>query len=152
MIKRLLLLIISINLLTGTAYAQMAEQESRVGLESPSYLLLDKSLQFRITEAVNSLYDFDFETADRGFKLMAYNYPDHPLPYFLMGLSQWWKITPNTDNQSYDDLFFRYMDESIEKAQAIYDADPNNKEAAFFLAAAYGFEGRLHSERKNWTK
>src|SRR5690554_394511 len=152
MIKHLLLIIIFINQMISIAYGQMAVQEQAVELESPKYLLLDKGLQFRITEAVNSLYDFDFETAERGFKLMAYSYPDHPLPYFLMGLSQWWKITPDTGNQSYDDLFFRYMEESIEKAQAIYDADPNNKEAAFFLAAAYGFEGRLHSERKNWTK
>ncbi len=134
------------------AYGQMAVQEQAAMHESPNYLLLDKGLQFRITEAVNSLYDFDFATAERGFQLMAYTYPDHPLPYFLMGLSQWWKITPDTGNQSYDDLFLRYMEESINKAQAIFDADPNNKEAAFFLAASYGFQGRLYSERRSWTK
>lgn len=152
MIERLLLLIISINLSVVPAHAQMAVQEPLLTPESPKYLLLDKGLQFRITEAVNSLYDFDFEVAERGFKLMAYNYPEHPLPYFLMGLSQWWKIAPDTGNQDYDDVFFGYMQETIGKAQAIFDADPDNKEAAFFLAAGYGFEGRLHSERRNWTK
>jgi len=136
----------------GTLYAQMTGQRLAVSSEEPQYLLLNKGLQFRITEAVNSLYNFDFETAERGFKVMAHSYPEHPLPYFLMGLSQWWKITPDTENEIYDDVFFKYMDETIEKAASLYDADPKNKEAAFFLAAAYGFQGRLYSERESWTK
>ncbi len=116
------------------------------------YLLLDKSLQFRITEAVNSLYNFDFETAERGFRVLQYQYPEHPLPYFLMGLSQWWKIAPDIENEKFDDIFIRQMDLVIEKAEKMYDNDPTNKEAAFFLAGAYGFQGRLYSERKSWTR
>jgi hypothetical protein len=43
------------------------------------------------------------------------------------------------------------MDSSIEKAELIWD-ETENPEAAFFMAAAYGFKGRLHAERKNWTR
>lgn len=143
-------------LLVGFVQAGSAQMERDSVLAdigpSNKYLLLDRSLQFRITDAVNSLYNFDFETAERGFAVMRYTYPEHPLPYFLMGLSQWWKIAVDTENATYDASFLRYMDQAIEKAQAMYDADPENKEAAFFLAGAYGFQGRLHSERKNWTK
>ncbi|MEX2565214.1 MAG: tol-pal system protein YbgF [Cyclobacteriaceae bacterium] len=120
--------------------------------ENANYLLLDKGLQFRITDAVNSMYNFDFETAEKGFTVMRYNFPDHPLPYFLMGLSQWWKIAVATENKSHDKAFFSYMDLTIEKAENILDRDAENKEAAFFLAAAHGFQGRLHSERQNWAK
>nr|WP_245802859.1 tetratricopeptide repeat protein [Cyclobacterium lianum] len=130
--------------------AQM-EAVTQIGETESKYLLLDKGLQFRITDAVNSMYNFDFENAERGFQVMRYTYPDHPLPYFLMGLSQWWKIAVATENESHDALFLRYMDITIEKAEAILDREPDNKEAAFFLAGAYGFQGRLHSERKNWT-
>ncbi|GGF17964.1 tol-pal system protein YbgF [Echinicola rosea] len=119
--------------------------------EGPTYLLLDKGLQFRITEAINSMYDFDFETAERGFAVMRYSYPEHPLPYFLMGLAQWWKIVPDMDNEEHDKIFLRFMEETIEKAEVMLDEDPDNKEAAFFLAAAYGFKGRLLSERNSWT-
>lgn len=134
-------------------YGQMDQSDvvAKIGAESP-YLLLDKALQFRITDAVNSMYNFDFETAERGFQVMRFSYPEHPLPYFLMGLSQWWKIAVDLEDSSYDNLFIRYMDQTIEKAKAMYDADPSNKEAAFFLAGAYGFQGRLYSERQNWTK
>ncbi|WP_245189528.1 tol-pal system protein YbgF [Lunatimonas salinarum] len=119
---------------------------------SAEYLLLDRSLQFRITDAVNSMYNFDFETAERGFSVLRYTYPEHPLPYFLMGLSQWWKIAVDTENEVHDASFLAYMDLAIEKAKVMYDRDPTNKEAAFFLAGAYGFQGRLHSERESWTK
>lgn len=130
--------------------AQM-EATTQIGERDSPYLLLDKGLQFRITDAVNSMYNFDFENAERGFEVMRYTYPDHPLPYFLMGLSQWWKIAVATENESHDAIFLRYMDLTIEKAEAILDREPDNKEAAFFLAGAYGFQGRLHSERRNWT-
>lgn len=150
--RGLLLCVLIMGVLCGTVSAQMAEDMQPSSPDSPEYLLLNKGLQFRITEAVNSLYNFDFETAEHGFMVMAHTYPDHPLPFFLMGLSQWWKIAPDTSDETYDDLLLGYMKQAIDKAQTMYDADPNNKEAAFFLAAAYSFEGRLYSERRSWTK
>lgn len=139
----------------------LAFQTNRAGENSPldkigdnesPYLLLDKGLQFRITENVNALYNFEFEKAERGFKVMQYQYPEHPLPYFLIGLSTWWKIAPDVENKRYDDLFIKQMDVVIDKAKKMLDKDSGNKEAAFFLAGAYGFQGRLLSERKSWTK
>ncbi|EIM76924.1 hypothetical protein A3SI_08291 [Nitritalea halalkaliphila LW7] len=139
-------------LLGALAFAQPAP----VALDSvenrSEYLLLDKGLQFRITRYVNSLYNFDFREADRGFKVLEYEYPEHPLPYFLQGLSSWWKILPDLDNERYDDRFVGQMDVVIEKAKSLLKRDPENKEATFFLAAAYGFQGRLYSERRAWTK
>jgi hypothetical protein len=64
---------------------------------------------------------------------------------------QWWKIVPNTGNEVFDDRLVEYMDKSIAKAEKIWD-ETENPEAAFFMAAAYGFKGRLHAERKNWTR
>src|SRR5690554_8056238 len=113
--RGLLLYVLIMGWLCGPVSAQMAGDVQPTSADSPQYLLLNKGLQFRITEAVNSLYNFDFETAERGFKVMAHSYPEHPLPYFLMGLSQWWKITPDTENEIYDDVFFKYMDRSEER-------------------------------------
>jgi predicted Zn-dependent protease len=44
------------------------------------------------------------------------------------------------------------MDTSIALANRIQKKDKQNIEAAFFLAAAHGFKGRLFSERGSWTK
>lgn len=140
--------------LIGSSFLTEAQESTLddVSIDSTPYLLLDKGLQFRITENVNALYNFDFEKAERGFRVMQYQYPDHPLPYFLNGLSTWWKIAPDIENKKYDNRFLNQMDIVIDKAKKILDEDPENKEAAFFLAGAYGFQGRLLSERKSWTK
>ncbi len=118
----------------------------------PKMLLLDMDTQVQATRAVNDMYNFKFEKAEREFGWFKLNHPTHPLPDFLLGLSEWWKIVPNIDNQQYDTKFLAYMDSAITKAEKLYDADKNNVEAAFFLAGAYGFKGRLYSERKDWRK
>jgi hypothetical protein len=51
----------------------------------------------------------------------------------------------------YDRQFYAYLDTTTQ-AHALYKADAQNYEACFFLAAAYGFEARLHAERRDWRK
>ncbi len=131
-------------LAVGTASAQKQEV--------PKMLLMDMDMQVQATRAVNDMYNFKFEKAETEFRWFQLKYPDHPLPYFLMGLSQWWKIVPNIDDQQYDAKFIAYMDTSIAISERLYEENEKNIEAAFFLAAAYGFKGRLHSERKDWRK
>ncbi|MCC9138097.1 tetratricopeptide repeat protein [Pontibacter silvestris] len=116
-------------------------------------LLLNPDIKYELEGAVDNMYNFKYEIAEKQFKSLRRRYPHHPLPYFLMGLSQWWKIMPtNIQTRAYDDIFLAYMDTTIQKAEKMYDQDEKDFEAAFFLAAAYGFEGRLHSERSNWRK
>jgi hypothetical protein len=151
MYLRSIMLILGFLVSTWKGNAQEQPLE-KIGSNDSGYLLLDKGLQFRITEAVNSLYNYDFDKAERGFKVLQYQYPEHPLPYFLLGLSTWWKIAPDVENTRFDERFIKEMEVTIDKAKKMYDADPTNKEMAFFLAGAYGFQGRLYSERKSWTK
>lgn len=118
-------------------------------------LLSDLKMQLECTQALNDLYNFKFPAAERQFIYLKSRYGWHPLPYFLMGLIQWWKIMPNTKDTQYDDMFLAYMDTTIMVAQNLYKKYPAYKiESAFFLAGAYGFKGRLYSdeERKNWRK
>ena len=123
-----------------------AEKERSKGM-----LLLTSEVQIEATQAINQMYNFKFPEAEREFNYLKVKYPNHPLPDFLLGLMQWWKIVPNTGNEVFDDRLVEYMDKSIAKAEKIWD-ETENPEAAFFMAAAYGFKGRLHAERKNWTR
>lgn len=114
-------------------------------------LLSDLTIQMECAEAIDALYDFDFYTAEKQFTWLKQKYPTHPLPYFLMGLSQWWRIMPNDIVTKYDDAFYAYMDSSIYFAEELLDQDEKNPEASFFLAGAYGFKARLQSDRNNYT-
>ena len=122
-------------------------------LDTKGWLLLNPDIQTELDGAVRNLYNFKFDKAERQFRSLRRRYPQHPMPYFLLGLSTWWKIMPsNAHSTQYDRVFFAYLDTAIVKAQRLYDTDHQNYEATFFLAAAYGFDARLHAERNDWRK
>ncbi len=122
-------------------------------IDTKGWLLLDKDIQLELDGAVHNIYNFKYDRAEKQFRSLRRRYPNHPMPYFLLGLSSWWKIMPtNFQTLQYDKIFFAYMDTAITKAQRMYDVDNNNYEASFFLSAAYGFDARLHAERHDWRK
>lgn len=122
-------------------------------IDTDGWLLLDESIKNELSGAVANLYNFKYERAERQFNSLKRRYPEHPMAYFLLGLSQWWKIVPtNIATTQYDASFFDYMQTAIDKSEALLRKNPNNYEASFFLAAAHGFSARLHSERSNWRK
>jgi tetratricopeptide (TPR) repeat protein len=150
--KYFLNLIIPILILVAN---QPVSAQSPPKKDTTIILLSDVSVQLQCTKALNDLYNFKFESAEAKFAQIRVDYGWHPLPYFLMGLIEWWKIMPNTKDTSHDQRFLAYMDSTITVAERLYDEYPANKvEAAFFLSAAYGFKGRLYSdeERKSWRK
>jgi predicted Zn-dependent protease len=120
--------------------------------EVPKELLMDREIQIGTTSAINNMYNYNFDLSEKEFKWLLVKYPDHPIGYFLIGMNYWWRIVPDTKVEKYDRSMEKYMDDAIDRADKLFDNDPNNKEAAFFLAAAYAFKGRLYAEREKWTK
>ena len=121
-------------------------------------ILTNLDIQIEATAAINKMYNFNFDEADKEFNWLVQENKDHPLPIFLKGLSVWWKIDANSglsdikenkEIKKLDNIFLDYMDKSISLSKKIYD-DGNIIDGAFFQAAAYGFKGRLLSERKKW--
>jgi hypothetical protein len=148
-VKSVLILLVLTGLQSGNHAFGQAKKDTTI------ILITNVAMQIEISEALNDLYNFKFEKAEQQFRWLKQKYNWHPLPYFLLGLSEWWKIMPNTKSTQYDDKFLAYMDSTIRVAENLYKKTPEYKvEAAFFLAAAHGFKGRLYSdeERKNWTK
>ncbi|HEY5826532.1 MAG TPA: tol-pal system protein YbgF, partial [Cyclobacteriaceae bacterium] len=130
-------------------------QERSLKKDTTIILIANVQVQIEATQALNDLYNFKFEKAEMQFGWFKQKYRWHPLPYFLLGLGEWWKIMPNTRDKSHDERFLAYMDSTIMVAENLYKKYPEYKiEAAFFLSAAYGFKGRLYAdeERKNWGK
>lgn len=136
-------------------YFPAAAQPVSVKKDTTIILISDITMQIEINQALSDLYNFKFVKAEQQFRWFKQKYKWHPLPYFLLGLSEWWKIMPNTKATTYDEKFMAYMDSTIMIAENLYKKHPEYKiESAFFLAAAHGFKGRLYSdeERKSWRK
>jgi len=130
------------------AQAQLPQET----LASKKPVLLDMNVQIEATHAVNDMYNFKFAKAEQQFRWLKQKYHDHPLPYFLLGLSEWWKIVPNIKVTRHDQKFLAYMDTSIYYAEKMYEQDEEDPESAFFLSAAYAFQSRLYSERSDWGR
>ncbi|RZK98599.1 MAG: tol-pal system protein YbgF, partial [Hymenobacter sp.] len=167
--SRLFLLLLLLGSL-APSYAQAQDDTSRVkappirnvdlsnvdvlpNTDTKGWLLLDKDIQLELDGAVQNLYNFKYDKAEKQFRSLRRRYPHHPMPYFLMGLSNWWKIMPtNFQTKQYDKIFFAYMDTANTYSEQLAKADPNNYEAYFFLSAANGFDARLNAERHNWRR
>ncbi len=137
-------------------------QDELPSLDSVKMLLTDPTIQLECTDAINALYNFEFSKADVQFNKLRRAYPNHPLPYFLMALTYWWRIKPGLDTEreknltpsekKNEDRFMAYLDSAIKYGDKMFDKDNKNIEAAFFLSGAYGFKGRLLGERKQFLK
>ncbi|GAB3501118.1 hypothetical protein GCM10027341_27490 [Spirosoma knui] len=139
--------------LTGlAAFAQAQLYDPSAFDKKYDGLLKHPGVQIESAEAINQMYNYKFYEADKEFRWLRVRYPKHPMPYFLMGLAEWWKIVPNTDVTDYDEKCLMYMDSTITLAENLYEESENKLEPSFFLAAAYAFKGRLYSERKKWAK
>lgn len=144
--------IIFLLLITQLCEAQFSWFGGSTKKKHHEVLLANRAIQIEATQAINNMYNFNFDAAERDFKWLIVKYPEHPIGYFLIGLNEWWKILPDSKNKQYDDACFSNMDRAIDLADDMLDEDSEDKEAAFFMAAAYAVKGRLHSERENWLK
>ncbi len=144
--------IIALIILLFSSHFGFAQQKLPA-YDSVNMLITDLRVQLECSEAIDQLYNFKFEEAESIFRYIKRTYPKHPIGYFLLGLSNWWRIAPNVSNKKYDKKFTAYMDSCIYFAEEIYDDYKGDKriEAAFFLTTAYGILGRLEAERGNWT-
>ncbi|WP_052431929.1 tetratricopeptide repeat protein [Flammeovirga pacifica] len=141
-----------IFLLSLTNCKEVNAQARLPKLDEVDMLMTNLTVQLEITSGIDAMYNFEFKIAEGQFHWLRSHYPKHPLPYFLLGLSEWWKIVPNIENNTHDDTFFAYMDSAIYYAEQMYKEDKKNQEALFILAGTWAFEGRLHGERHHWTK
>ena len=144
---RLLALASALLLFFPSASAQQLPE-----LDSIKMLLTDPTIEMEATFGIDNMYNFQFNVAESQFRWLKVKYEQHPLPNFLLGLSQWWKMMPNVDQTQYDLLFLTYMDSTIYYAEQLLEEPETAVEGHFFLAASHAFKSRLYAEREKWRK
>lgn len=120
--------------------------------EGKKVLLLDMQIQIDIAHAINAMYNFKFDIAENNFEFFRQKHPNHPMPYFLFGLSQYWKIMPNQSVKAYDEKFLYYMNKVTDLARVLYRRNKKDIEASFFLSAGYGLKATFYAYRRKWRK
>ena len=134
--------------------ALVFREEMRAQSDSEQLLLNNLQIQLDVTEAIDSLYNFNFRAANRRFFWLKQKYPTHPLPYFLRGLSEWWRIFPEIEGEINAQAFLAHMDTAIYYGRRLYAGatDAEKLEGAFFIATAYAYIAYCYAERNQYVK
>ncbi len=112
----------------------------------------DKDFESRVESGIKQIYNIKFEDAEKTFRSLIADYPDHPAGRFFLAMIDWWKILLDVENESYDELFFQKLEDVIFQCNQILEKEPENVDALFFKGGSIGFRGRLRALRESWLK
>lgn len=112
----------------------------------------DAKFDSTVSAGIKQIYDIKFPEAETTFKKLIANHPNKPAGKFFLAMIDWWKILLNPDNESYDDIFFKKLDDVINQCDHLLDKNSDNVDALFFKGGAIGFRGRLRAFRESWLK
>ena len=103
MIRKLLLITFLIGFALSLKAQYVMEQDS-------SILLNNMYIQMEVNASVNAIYNAEHEKVEKDFRWLRYRFPNHPLPYFLYGLNEWWKILPEPSHYPNNEKMIAYLD------------------------------------------
>lgn len=116
------------------------------------YKIKAQSYDSLATTGIKQIYNIKLPEAEKTFRALIADYPNHPAGRFFLAMIDWWKILLDPDNESYDDLFFQKIEDVVYQCDELLDKNPNNFDALFFKGGAIGFRGRLRAFRESWLK
>lgn len=106
----------------------------------------------RVQDGIKQIYNIKFDDAERTFRNLIADYPNHPSGRFFLAMIDWWKILLDLDNEDHDDIFFQKLEDVIFQCDEILKKDRSNVDALFFKGGSIGFRGRLRAMRESWLK
>ena len=121
-------------------------------LIAPSAISQTAIFDSTVTAGIKQIYDIKFTEAEKTFRGLIADYPNKPQGRFFLAMVDWWKILLDSDNESYDDIFYQKLEDVIFQCDQILKRRPNDVNALFFKGGAIGFRGRLHAFRESWLK
>lgn len=112
----------------------------------------NQSFDQRVNEGIGYIYNIKFDEAEKTFRALIADYPDHRSGRFFLAMIDWWRILLDLDNEELDDIFFQKLEDVIYQCDDILKKDKTNIDALFFKGGAIGFRGRLRAVRESWLK
>jgi tetratricopeptide (TPR) repeat protein len=112
--------------------------------------LPEPEIDERIQTGIGAIYNLDFDEAAKAFDEVVRIRPDHPVGYFFLAMTEWWRILIKLEDESHDKRFFGMLDRVITMCDRRLDSNPNDVTALFFKGGAIGFRGRLRANRGSW--
>jgi len=99
--------------------------------------------------SIECVFREDYKGAEEEAKKILRAYPEHPAGYFFMAaVSEAWMQRYQSNKREAE--FYRYCDQSVEKADKILASDPNDDWARFFMGGAEGYKGTFEARYERY--
>jgi outer membrane protein assembly factor BamD (BamD/ComL family) len=93
-------------------------------------------IKTKISQGLESLYNFNFKSAENSFNNIISRYPENPAGYYYKSISHLWFYLDNK-NQNDFESFFAFTDIAIGKAGMILKNDSDNVFTLYILGSVY---------------
>lgn len=100
--------------------------------------------------AVDSIYNFNFDGAEKAIAKWKHKYPKHPLWTLLDGMKYWWTVLSDLEDTSHDEQFFNMMKKANYQAGKLLNDHPKNADALIIKVISNGYIARQYSNRSEW--
>ena len=112
----------------------------------------DAKFDSLVTSGIKQIYNIKFPEAEKTFRKLIADYPNHPSGRFFLAMIDWWKILLDLDSEERDEIFFQKLEDVIFQCDELLKKNSQNVDALFFKGGAIGFRGRLRANRDSWLK
>ena len=100
--------------------------------------------------AVDSVYNFNFESAEQKLRPWKEQYPAHPLWSLFEGMQLWWTVLSDLNDDSYDEQFFTLMQKTDYQAGKLLHNQPKHVDGLLIKAISNGYAARQYANREKW--
>ena len=107
-------------------------------------ILEDNQALDKVHEAIDSIYNLNFEAADKIIDDLNRELTDYPGVLLLKAFYVNWKFRPIKKDQESFRLFESYLTQGIEKSEEMLTEDGEDVEASFFLMACHAYLAELY--------
>lgn len=100
--------------------------------------------------AVDSVYNFNFEGAEKVLVPWKQRYPGHPLWLLIEGITFWWQVLSDLEDTSHDEQFFYKMKHIDYQASQLLRKNRSHADGLIIKIISNGYIARQYANRDEW--
>ena len=119
---------------------------------APPSLLLNDDFIRETREAIELLYNREFNASLDHLAGWHQAYPEHPIWLLWEALDAWWPILIDLENTSFDDNFIAAAERAVSHCDQWLKENPDHPDALIIRSVIHGQIARYHSNRFRWYR
>ncbi len=119
---------------------------------APPSLILNDDFIRDTREAIELLYNREYNASLDHLAGWKQAHPDHPIWLLWVALDAWWPILIDLENTSYDDAFLSAAERVVTYCDEMLRSDPDHPDALIIRSVIHGQIARYYSNRYRWYR